>query len=344
MLIACELFLRGVNFSYIDEVKPIIIWNPHEDSRIVTKDSIFQFHPFYFWEMIPGVSCQGFPEERVNTEGFRGKLYPKKKMENSLRLVCLGDSSTFGMGVEGYLVYSSLLEKEMKNCLPNRNIEVINAGVIGYTGFQGLQVFKNKILDYSPDIVILCFGAINEHFPANPYNDREKFEVINSWRYKIRSQLIKYRFFQLIQKVFGRNISFEVAWKNKSKIVSSKNSNWRNYQKGKPYKPRVSPGDFIKYIEEIIKLSQIDKADVILISPPRRKIVEKEHPIVLDYTYALESISNKHKIPLLDMRKIFFSIPDFENRLFLKNDYYHPNSLGHEFIAKSLGNLILRNY
>ncbi|MCK4917225.1 MAG: hypothetical protein KAS51_03305 [Candidatus Omnitrophica bacterium] len=35
------------------------------------------------------------------------------------------------------------------------DIEVINAGIIGYTSYQGNLFFKNEILKLSPDVIIV---------------------------------------------------------------------------------------------------------------------------------------------------------------------------------------------
>ena len=115
----------------------------------------------------------------VNSQGFRGDEVADKKPDGVLRIVCLGDSSTFGITrLYGFTREPQSIEAsfdsypgELAKLLIQegyRNIEVINAGVIGYHSSQGLRQLITQVLDLQPNIVTARFG-INDHARAwNP--------------------------------------------------------------------------------------------------------------------------------------------------------------------------------
>lgn len=96
------------------------------------------------------------PSNGVNTQGYRGHVIPEKKDPSVLRILCLGDSTTYGVGVRSNETYSSQLETILKE--HNCKAEVINGGVPSYTSKQGLAALKWQWEDYRPDLIITYFG------------------------------------------------------------------------------------------------------------------------------------------------------------------------------------------
>lgn len=98
---------------------------------------------------------------RVNAQGFRSEQDTSETpAPNSLRVLCLGDSYTFGFGLENEYTYPVILERELSKLFPGR-VEVINAGVPGYTSRQGLIYLDRLLPTYRPDLVIVGF-AVND--------------------------------------------------------------------------------------------------------------------------------------------------------------------------------------
>jgi lysophospholipase L1-like esterase len=64
------------------------------------------------------------------------------------RILVLGDSFTWGYGVEESERFSQVLEKSL-------NVEVINAGVSGYSTDQELLWYRSEGIKYDSDLVIL---------------------------------------------------------------------------------------------------------------------------------------------------------------------------------------------
>ena len=108
---------------------------------------------------------------QTDEHGFRTPGFTEKKPPGIFRVVCLGDSSTLGMNVEGDDPYPRVLARLLEDARPGR-FEVLNLGVIGYTSRQGLELIRQQVLHYEPDLVIFAFGT-NDRFWRNPRSDDE---------------------------------------------------------------------------------------------------------------------------------------------------------------------------
>jgi lysophospholipase L1-like esterase len=91
---------------------------------------------------------------RINAKGLRGKEVPYERVAGKRRILLLGDSITFGYGLDEESTYPSML-KEMLG----EGYEVINAASIGYGTDQEYLFFRREGVKYRPDIVIAGFSA-----------------------------------------------------------------------------------------------------------------------------------------------------------------------------------------
>lgn len=92
-----------------------------------------------------------------NDLGFRGESIDLSNDNGTLRIVCLGASTTYSDGVKDYKEsYPYLLQSKLR--AKGLNLEVINAGVPGYSSYQSLQNFYLRVTNLKPDYVILYQG------------------------------------------------------------------------------------------------------------------------------------------------------------------------------------------
>lgn len=97
-------------------------------------------------------------ETHISRQGMRGAEVAKAKPEGVRRILCLGDSRTFGYCVKEDETYVAQLERTWNQSHPETPVEVLNAGVHGYSSFQGLRYLEKSGLDYDPDVVTVAFG------------------------------------------------------------------------------------------------------------------------------------------------------------------------------------------
>ncbi len=103
---------------------------------------------------------------RSNALGFRGPDRGPKG--NALRILALGDSFTFGWGVQQEETFEAQMERlqgTTNEAGHEPELEVINAGVPGYNLYQSVLSLEKKGWKIEPDIVL--FGA----FVQNDFSD-----------------------------------------------------------------------------------------------------------------------------------------------------------------------------
>jgi len=107
----------------------------------------------------PGVRARTRWTLTTNSKGFAGPAVPYGPHPGIFRVVCMGDSSTFGWGVEAGDAYPAVLEQELRRRHPDLRIEVVNLGVCGYSSFQGRILMDQEAKGYLPDVVTLSYGS-----------------------------------------------------------------------------------------------------------------------------------------------------------------------------------------
>src|SRR5262249_41615578 len=113
----------------------------------------------------------------LNADGDRSPELPRQRegtehaRSRAVRIACVGDSWTFGMNGGQGETYPSRLIAALQPRLPSLKVEAINFGVLGYSSFQGLQLFKTRVMAYDPDLVVIGFG-MNDSEVAG-YRDKD---------------------------------------------------------------------------------------------------------------------------------------------------------------------------
>jgi hypothetical protein len=100
----------------------------------------------------------------INSSGFRG-AEPSPRRDNTVRIVALGDSQTFGFGVEDHETFAVQLEGLLAAEFPGLDVQVVNTGTPGYGTYAQLEILQALWPDLDPDIVLLQF------LPANDFEE-----------------------------------------------------------------------------------------------------------------------------------------------------------------------------
>jgi lysophospholipase L1-like esterase len=164
-------------------------WVDSEQRRLETPKGVraedvawlqyFEETRFIEYKMKPSVDIQAvdpFSEQEVaagrtfhlasNSDGFRDREFAPATPAK-VRIVSLGDSSTFGWGVDPEYTYQRLLENRLNARGPNQ-FEVLNLGMPGHTSAHGVRVLDHYALPLEPDVLILSFGANDARYEPEP--------------------------------------------------------------------------------------------------------------------------------------------------------------------------------
>lgn len=91
----------------------------------------------------------------INDLGMRQKAVAKEKAAGMFRIVALGDSFLWGIGVPDEERVSEVLQRELKS------VEILNLGVSGYAPIQ-YSLMTERVLGLRPDLVIILFCLSND--------------------------------------------------------------------------------------------------------------------------------------------------------------------------------------
>jgi len=97
---------------------------------------------------------------RINSQGLREREIPYEKPAGVYRILVLGDSQTFGFGVEAEEAYARRLEGHLNPRVRGRavqRVETLNAGVIGTGTAHQLYYLSQEGWKYRPDAVVVGF-------------------------------------------------------------------------------------------------------------------------------------------------------------------------------------------
>ncbi|MGQ0553794.1 MAG: tetratricopeptide repeat protein [Planctomycetota bacterium] len=104
-----------------------------------------------------------FGRYRINGLGYRGPEVTRERLPATLRVACLGDSSTFGLGVSDEETWPFQLERLLDGLLEGvLAAECLNGGVPGYSTEQNKRQLITKLMPLRPDLVVACPTAQND--------------------------------------------------------------------------------------------------------------------------------------------------------------------------------------
>lgn len=286
-------------------------------------------------------------EVKTNFLGLRDLRANFKKTKNTFRIVCLGASPTFGWAVKYEDTYPYQLERMLRSKGGEEKVyEVINAGVIGYTSYQGLLFLKKEILRLSPDIISVPY-VINDidrdrFYRSNGKSDKE-LKPKDSRLLHLENLLEKSKLFRIWRKIALQTVAVGV------KFLGTE----RNHLGA----VRISPQEYENNLNEIIAIARQNGVKVVFIKMPvsffpHEELPEKKKHFqetkdrqlfqcgkdVKVYNEIIESVAEKNEVPLVDIALAFA-----ENKA--KNLFItpiHPSASGHKIIAAEVYNTLLK--
>jgi hypothetical protein len=146
IILLIEILLRLFLYISLNTYLNNQIPDPYRESiaRVVLGPTPYEFDQI----------CYFLPKDGL----FRGPngqtSCPKDKNSDEIRIICTGDSTTYGLAVSYDKSYPCLLENLLSKRFPHKDIRVLNAGYPGATERQIKRIFQFHLVKYHPDIVI----------------------------------------------------------------------------------------------------------------------------------------------------------------------------------------------
>ncbi len=148
-----------------------------------------------FLTMNPGVKGRYFSQTDFQP-GTAPDAFTAAKPAGTLRLFCLGESTTVGYPFWYNAAFPSFLRNALTHAFPDRNIEVVNLGMTATNSITVLDEAR-EVLRYQPDAIVVYDGH-NEFYGALGVASRESVGRAR-WMIQLYLALLRFKTFLLLR-------------------------------------------------------------------------------------------------------------------------------------------------
>lgn len=214
----------------------------------------------------------------TNSHGLRGAALAPSGTRK--RILAVGDSTTFGLGVNDEEAWPAQLQRLLNARSPEPHYEVLNAGVTGYTAFQCLHYLLKRGFDLAPDLVVVTSGN-NGSDTWRALSDPEEVENIRK-----------------LDPLRWGSVGYQVLWLMRAA---------RRAELSGEHKVRLSLEDYADILTRIHKEAQRRGIPVVYVLWPwesqfgeARDSGQPQHPVA-DYQHVLRRTCSSRGVPLVDL-------------------------------------------
>lgn len=285
----------------------------------------------------------------TNTYGYRDYEFKKKK-PGSYRILAVGDSFTFGLGIEtNDKTYPKLLEKYLKTRpeLKNKDIEVFNIAAKGYSPDQEYRQIQKEVSILEPDMILWNFSL-----PGDMYNllHEGKWPIPSLYdvdENKLVPLDARFNWLYIAKYIKTHSPSF-VGTSHIFNLLTYRISQVR-FTSRKPYMSNKDMTPWIAKkihleIRDIQKLAEKKNMQLVIVSlpyPEQFNMSTQSRSLTLAYQSIIQSAQQSGTV-VIDMKdSIVKKKPHSWSDLYFKIDY-HPNQKGAAFFAETVGDRISR--
>ena len=254
-----------------------------------------------------------------NQDGMRDRDFTITKPENTIRIAAIGDSFTYGWGIENSNdVYPKVLERKLNN-ISDINYEVLNFGLPDSNTEDELLIIKEKALKYDPDVIILGY-YINDLENIDSNNIEEDFYIeIPYIGFILRNSFYLYYFFETRSNYLIEKFILKDPY---SKIIQ------------KRFDSEINKNHSKTLFKELKTISKKNKMPVLIVSFPA--IYKLNDYYLLNANKFINEIADENDFYFVDMFEVYKNYD--ENELIVSIYDRHPNKFGHELAANEILN------
>jgi lysophospholipase L1-like esterase len=243
----------------------------------------------------------------------------KESDDTEFRILAIGESTTYGLGVKREDAYPEVLER-LLNRSSDKKFAVFNTGVPGQTSTSILRNIRYQLEKYHPHLVISLLGANDLNEALNDMNSRRLLGLnVPGWIANLRT----YRLACVLRDfvIYQPDVKEDGAWVK--------------------YDPKQVPASGVyEQNTDYLKQLELNYADIIdAVKGANAKMV------ILSYMrcyYAvapcLRKIAETVEVPFLDFRS-----KETDGREWYTEDLFHPNEKGHRLMAEKIEALLKDN-
>ena len=258
-----------------------------------------------FWRLRPNVATKelrGDITEAASlafsvTTDDAGHRWQPQLPDTKYTVLFLGDSCTFGVGVDDDQTFPAIIQRRLGT------VRCVNAGVPGYTSFQGGLVLEDMLSTATPDVVVIAF-LFNDNLQWDQMSDLEHAEAFR----RVGSQLARHsRLAYLLSK-------FKPARRTAARAI----------------RPRLSDHEYSQQLRQMVARCQEAGSQPILMVWPMRQQMKNSATMVKQDV--VRYVGSQLGIPVVDLLPPFRAAGD--EQLFV--DMVHASAAGNRLVADQL--------
>jgi len=296
-------------------------------ARVTKQERGMTSDPELGWRPLPNVEKIGdiwgvSRPASTNSHGWRDRERTYAKRRGTLRAVAIGDSFTFGVGVDDGERFTDVLSAKMQQ------LEVVNLGVAGYGPDQELRALELYGVEYQPDLVFLTI------FLGNDLADI-RYERLYSWpkpHYSLEGGRLKLWKPRLTWGIHARTASYLAEFLYQYLTNAD--------AQGIPA-PELTTAHLVPLFDVIVR--QIAKVTaehgarlVAVMAYPADQLSDEPSELSQHVTQTLEQVN----VVRLDTKTIFAGWPDASRLLYSTDGHW--NAKGHAVVADGIRDLLTR--
>lgn len=267
-----------------------------------------------YWRVLPDQADPRQPRVTVNTQGFRGTEDIGSRDTSRQRIFLLGDSYTWGSGINDNETYAAQLE-----ALSDGRLDVINGGSPGWGMFQFQVRLERWIDELAPDVVVVFINTAD--ILRQPYaNEEQEREFLR--RSTLRNNIRR------ISKIITVTVRLLERYRLQRQNRQVANAVPMNNVGGvRPELYERLLAEDTSRLSDMVELTRQEGASLVLVAWPQ------QIPTTDMFLAAMRAFADEHEIQYVDMTA---TLAEHDYDSYTLPMDHHPSALGHRLIAERL--------
>jgi hypothetical protein len=285
-------------------------------------------HPFLLWEPEPGAQELAGVSVEINRMGMRGPMPVSPKPARERRLMVLGDGLAFGEGVHAHQTLGQVAVDMLGG--ERVGLELINAGVEGYSTLQSLNLMELRGWSLEPDVLVIVESPTD--WQIGPHAD----ERVVPWARPpgVLAELVR-------RSAVLRLLDYQLG------VLHGKER--RRYlrirageEAGNPEdQPRLGPNMRARALRALVVGAQLRGVDLAFVLSPLPADLQAELPAEVEvYRQVLRDAARVSGAVLIEGGELLAQTGRPASELWL--DGVHPTVLGHRVLGRALAGQLRR--
>jgi lysophospholipase L1-like esterase len=288
-----------------------------------------------------------------------GTIFSKNKRKGVYRILCLGGSTTYGVGADRSNAYPAQLGDILRRMYGKCGLEfeVFNLGVMGYHSWHSRIRYAVELEALNPDLIILM-DAVNDLVSSTIADNSMSYVQEKDRLLGLTNALAGSSFLQKTDSYLSSHLNTYMLTKSLASVVIGKVSSKNDPENDTDMKRLMESFGYKENMDYIIATAAKDGTDVALVNYPwlgahniptgaPKSLLDASTPLYLFgknwFAMTNSEIGRQSGIVVIDPQPEFSSMTssDVRNIDALYHDEIHFTKLGNQLLARQIAEALL---